>query len=65
MINRKPLPHDQSKMYVYVQDIIDQWKQEFLLEIRKNARTDSDLQRLYMIHDGIKKDSKESVPINE
>ena len=69
-------------MYVYAQDIIDKWKREILLEMKKkklgvnqdkhtehlaknNVRTNSEFQRLYMNRDGIKMDSKESVPKNE
>ena len=71
MIKRKPLPDDQSKVYVYTQDLIDEWKieaieekkeeerQKHIDEVKKRSeKTSSDFQRLYMNEETKVKDFK-------
>jgi len=38
MIKRKPLPKDQSNMYVYSQDVVNKWIAEYLTEKKKKER---------------------------
>ncbi len=38
MIKRKPLPKDQSNMYVYTRDVINKWVIEELAEKKKKER---------------------------
>ncbi len=63
MIKRKPLPKDQSKVYVFTQDVVNGWiadyfqekkKTEHIDEIKKRSKkTSEDFQRLYM-NEGLK-----------
>jgi len=58
LIKRKPLPSDQSKMYVYARNIVekfeteptfDELKKKHIQEMeKKNSKTRSEFQRLYM-----------------
>lgn len=38
MIKRKALPPNQSKMYVYSQDVVDKWKREIAFENKKQKK---------------------------
>lgn len=73
MIKRKPLPKDQSKVYVYTQDVVNGWiadyfqeknkadieKKKHIDEIKKRSeKTAEDFQRLYMNEDLKVKDFK-------
>jgi len=62
MIKRKPLPKDQSKVYVYTQDVVNGWISDYFQEKKKatekkkhvneiekrSKKTSEDFQRLYM-----------------
>lgn len=66
MIKRKPLPKDQSKVYVYTQDVVNGWIADYFQEKKKvdverkkhideikkrSEKTAEDFQRLYMNKD--------------
>jgi len=38
MIKRKPLPKDQSKVYVYTQDVVNGWIAEYFQEKKREER---------------------------
>ncbi len=46
LIKRKPLPENQSKMHVHVQDQVDDWKLEIEQEKSKDSHLETQKQHL-------------------